>query len=304
MIPQSFYVFPDTLPKDETLFPLVQLFAQAVYIAPVENDPPDALPPLAEELLVQGVLRFHCPVPLGADRERFLCLIKELRQRPGEYAALALTACGGEAEKQDAIIRAVRRQTAGRAEADALWQARVVLKLAEFAEQQEEEIRQSLRRLALCEQELFSRLRDPEGPFCGHADAASSSPSDSRRLRLRLKAWRQLAQPLSDAVFITADRDAFDSVMEDNGTVAQVILELPLPAVPAACDFAAKRQRFRQDAAALISGLLQHPADFPAEEWHRLLEEQYPAAEHGRCLLTLQQRQDSDSIFGILERKP
>jgi hypothetical protein len=316
------YIVPDTLPKDGMLFPLVQCFNHAVYIAPVENELPEELPPLAEELLAQGVLRWHCPAPLGADRERFLRLISELRQRPGEHISLTLAGTGGrEEESQNGIISAVRRQAAGgrtgTTQADALWQARLVLKLAEIAEQQEEEVRQSLRRITLREQELFSRLRDADSPFCPHTEAASSSPADdSRRMRLRLKAWRTLlacsTEPPPATVFITADRETFDSLMEEGGGDAQSLLTLPLPAVPAACNVAEKREMFHRDAATLLSGLLRHPADFPAEEWNRLLDAHYPAAEHGRCRLSLYSLPESaahvlfsgkqGTIIGMLEQ--
>lgn len=303
------YIVPDTLPKDGILFPLVHCFRQAVYLAPVENEQPEELPPLAEELLAQGVLRWHCPAPLGADRERFLRLISELRQRPGEHISLALAGTGGrEGESQSSIISAVRRQAAGGTEAgqaDGLWQARLVLKLAETAEQQEEEVRRSLRRITRREQELFRRLRDMDGPFCPSAEAASSSPADdSRRMRLRLKAWQTLlafsTEPPPTTIFVTADSDTFDSLMDGNGGEAQPLLILPLPAVPAACNVAEKRERFHQEAAALISGLLQHPPDFPAEEWNRLLAAHYPATEHGSCRLSLYRSPESAGhvLFG------
>ncbi len=311
-MPQSLCVFPDTLPKDEMLFPLVQCFAEAVYLAAAENDLPDVndIPPLAGQLLAQGLLRFHCPAPLGADQERFLRLIKELRQRPGDYIRLSLAGNSGSGmESQDAIVSALRRQSGGAAAEDKdraalLWQARLVLKLGESADRQEEEIRQSLRRIELREQGLLQTLRDKEAAVL--SPAAEPPASDSRRARLRLKAWRQLlacgSQPLPACVFVTADRDAFDGIMEENDAAAQSLLELPLPAWLASGNFAEKRDSFRQETAALISGL---PHSFDLKAWETLLEQVYPKAEHGRCLLSFHQKQDKDGgqkIFGIIEQ--
>ncbi|MGX9726218.1 MAG: hypothetical protein ACTFAK_02510 [Candidatus Electronema sp. VV] len=312
MMPQSFCVFPDTLPKDETLFPLVQFFAEAVYLAAAENDLPSAneVPPLAGWLMTQGLLRFHCPAPLGADKERFLRLVKELRQRPGDYVGLSLAGNGGSGtESQDAIVSALRRQGGGATEEDEelaalLWQARLVLKLGESADRQEEEIRRSLHQITLREQGLLRTLRDEEAAALS---AVTEIPaSDSRRARLRLKAWRQLlacgSQPLPACVFVTADRDAFDGVMEENGAAAEALLELPLPAWLAGGNFAEKRASFRQETTALISGL---PDSFDLKAWETLLEQVYPKAKHGRCLLSFHQKQDEDGeqkIFGIIEQ--
>jgi len=313
MIPQSLCVFPDTLPKDATLFPLMQFFAEAVYIAAVENDQQgiDELPPLAAGLLAQGLLRFHCPAPLGADRERFLSLLKELRQRPADCLSLTLAGMQGSrepAESRNAILSAVRRRQSGGAEdkepACLLWQARLVLKLGESADQQEEEIRQSLRRIALREQGLLRTLREEED--AGPAAGTELPAAGGCRARMRLKAWRNLlasgSQPLPACVFVTADRDAFDGIIEESGAAAQAVLELPLPAWPAGGNFAEKIASFRQAAEELISGL---PNSFDLKAWEALLEQFYPKAEHGRCLLSFHQ-QDGNSgpeFFGIIERQ-
>jgi hypothetical protein len=296
---QRLCVFPDTLPKDEILFPLVQFFAEAVYIAPAENDLPskNELPPVAGELLEQGLLRFHCPAPLGADQDRFLCLIKEMRQRPSDYAGLSLAGrlSRNEAtESKNTIISAVRRQSSGTAEKSStdtdeeqtsiLWQARLVLKLGEIVERQEEEIRQSLRRISLRESGLLQALRNDQTTAAASADR----PADSSRIRLRLKAWRNLItlgnQPLSVSSFVTADRDAFEILMEESGAESQPVLSLPLPAVLAGGKCAEKQLAFRASAAKLLEDL---PASFDQKTWESLLEQHYPAEEHGRCRLSL-----------------
>lgn len=290
------------------LFPLVQLFAEAVHIAPVENSLPDAAaPPLAQELLTRGLLRFHCPAPLGPDRERFLRLLSELRQRPGEYAALALQR-GEAAESGQDILSALRRsgrdeQASGTQER--LWQARLVLTLGGMMERQEEELRENLRRIALRERSLLQALRDDQAEASCNQDAPAAGGS---RTRLRLKAWQTLVtlggRTPASGVFVTDDREAFELFTEQTGGAAQDVLALPLPAFPAGGggDVLDKRNQFRAAAAGMIEALSEHPADFPAKEWESLLEEQYPANAHGRCRLSLLwQKQAAELVIGLME---
>lgn len=290
-------IFPDTRPKDEMLFPLVQLFAEAVYIVPVENDlsAPDELPPLARELLAHGLLRLHCPAPLGADRMRFLSLINELRQRPGEYAALSLQR-EDTPESKHAIINALRRgqdveRDRDRQRKEQLWQVRLVLKLGDIIEQQEEEISENLRRIARRENDLLKNLREQDDPPIAHQELPALEHIASSRTQLRLQAWRTLAalgsEPPVSGVFVTADRDAFDLLTEEHGLAPQPDCVLLLPAFMVGGDLLAQRNRFSEAAAGLTAELCKHPAGWAAKEWNILLDEYYPADMHGRCRLSL-----------------
>ena len=291
MLAESVCIFPDTRPEDNMLFPLVQLFRQAVHLAPMENDLPEELSPLAQELLTEGALCFHCPAPLGQDRVRFLALLKDLRQRPADYAGLALTGFSAPetTESENAIIKAVRRQGSGLTEqmqTDALWQPRLLLKLAEIIEQEEEEIRQTLHRVELRQQGLLQALRDEQSAA---APALNKRPARERsHSRLRLKAWLTLLAASSEIllshVFITSDDEAFAAIIEKSRTEPVQRVSLPLPAHPAGDNFAARRQHFRQEAADVLNTL---PNSFQEAAWESFLEQHYPAAEHGRCRLSL-----------------
>jgi hypothetical protein len=283
MFAELAYIFPDVLPKEATLFPLVQLFASLVYLTPAENDLPDcaALP-------YKELLHFQCPVLLGVNRQRFFRLLDELRQRPADYVALLLAGRGNRApESQEDIISALRQQ--GHEESDMqerLWQARLLLKLGQFVEQEEEDIRLRLHRIRLREEELLHSLRDDYQDAAVPPSAAVQLP-DSRRLLL-LKAWQTLlacaCEPLLTNIFVTADRDAFAAVMTESRAETNAVLTLPLPAVAAEGDAGAQRHHFRQAAAELISTL---PTAVDQARWQKLLERHYPAAAHGRCLLSL-----------------
>ncbi|MCI5147229.1 MAG: hypothetical protein D3923_17310, partial [Candidatus Electrothrix sp. AR3] len=114
------YIFPDTMPRDELLFPLVQFFNQLVHLRPAKNDlnPEDELSGLGQKLFKQGQLRFESPASLANwDQERFARLVQDLQHRPAEYAAqlnnLALTRLNSSQimEGKHSIINTILQQT-------------------------------------------------------------------------------------------------------------------------------------------------------------------------------------------------
>lgn len=323
MLAEIAYIFPDTRPRDEILFPLVQLFTQTVYLAPVENDLPTGLSSLATELLAQDILHFYCPAPLGAAQKRFHLLLKELQQNPANYAQLALAGLGPQeaGESKNAIINAVRQERSSTVnphpkQEEALWQARLVLKLAEILEQEEEEIQQRLHKIALREQGLLQTLRD--APLT----ASSNSPElrhNTSRSRLRLRAWQKLfagkEHIVPDCCFITSDQDAFAAIIETKHQEPQATVSLSLPAFPAKdYDLLGQRHTFRQETAQLLNKLAS--SSFDEAAWELLLEQYYPAAKHGRSHLTLhlfagratdffsgpgeERANDAETVLGIL----
>jgi hypothetical protein len=296
MLAEIAYIFPDTRPRDEILFPLVQLFTQTVYLAPVENDLPTALSPLAKELLAQDILHFFCPAPLGEEQKRFHSLLKDIRQGPAHYAQLALTGLGPQeaGESKNAIINAVRQGSSNTAkkhakqeEAAALWQARLVLKLAEIIEQEEEEIQQRLHQIALREQGLLHALRDDPQTVVSSSPELQYNPS---RSRLRLRAWQKLFAGKQHIVpactFITSDQDALAAIIEAKHREPQGTVILSLPAFPAQeSDVFGQRHTFRQETARFLDKLAS--SSFDKAMWEQLVEQYYPVAKHGRSHLTL-----------------
>ena len=84
------YIFPNILPEDNIVFPLVQLFEQLVFLRPVEDDPPEAASPffrgLNKEQGERNRVIFTCPAPLAEDRDRFLGMLEDIFLHPEEYA--------------------------------------------------------------------------------------------------------------------------------------------------------------------------------------------------------------------------
>ena len=82
-------VFPETLPSERLLFPLLQVFEQVVYMQAIENEPTQqgVTPSFIEHSQQLGRLQRFTPVPLGDQRERFLALVHDMRQRGVDYTS-------------------------------------------------------------------------------------------------------------------------------------------------------------------------------------------------------------------------
>ena len=329
MMNNNVCIFPDTMPKMEILFPLVQFFDQVVHLSPVENDASmaeDASAPM-QEMIEQELVRFACTAPLGDNRDRFLQLVHDLQHRPDDYAAqlshLALAGLGsggtGGLESRSSIISTLLRQTGieGKKTDDTedeqlvmiLWQARLLLKLGESFDRGQETLQENLKRISAQESGLLQELRDDDGlPF---ADAPSGNGGmTNSQLQLRLKAWSRLfalgKQPVDAQVFVTTSRDGLDLLVEQYNLEQDcelhpfLNLSLPMPGSNLDESFIEQRNSFQEGAAKLIEtirGVLDNPGSVEEQEsplpeadvdkWNDLLDQFYPAAENGRCRLTL-----------------
>ncbi len=315
-------IFPDTVPTDEVLFPLVQAFGPIVYLRPVENDDPaaDSLPPLCRELVESGHVRFSCPAPLAEDRERFLQLVDDLQNRGGDYAGqlsnLALAGLGSsrKTETKTSIISTLLKQT-GISDAEEqqlemlLWQARLILKLAEKFDRDQVELQKNLEQIAARENGLITELREEnEQPFSLTRSLAAADGRTDGQLRLRLKAWSRLfglgSRPITATTFITTNQDSFDLLTEqyelEQNRAPRLIVKLELPGIPGDSSSVQQSAAFNDDAAELINSLksiLADPAAAGKQEaaapggadsrWTELLEKHYPTAENSRCTLSL-----------------
>ncbi len=279
------YIFPDTLPQEAVLFPLVQLFSQLVYLLPVEED----LPALSARLKagrVAGLLQFHAPTPLGPEREGFLHLFREMCQRPSEFTQLSLAALSNlnPMESKQALCAAIQgKRKEADEQAQLLWQARLVLKLGEYMQQQEEEISQGFKRIQTREQALLADLQDRAA-----IETALPVSAPSKGLRQRCTAWKKLFSwvALPVPLLITSQPEAVDSFLEPQEDV-QPCLTLPLP-LPRAeeQDWLQKSSTFRQQTAHLSAAFMTTPSASARREWVQLLNQHYPPDQYGRCSLS------------------
>lgn len=314
-------LFPDTMPRAEVLFPLVQVFDPIVYLRAVEDDNPDtdALSELCREMTDQGLVRYDCPAPLAENRDRFLALINDLQHRRDDYAGqlsnLSLAGLGSrKTESKTTIISTLLKQTGIENSRDeqlmqVLWQARLVLKLGENFDIEQAELQQNLERISARENGMIKELREEaHQPFSLTMSLSAADAQTDGQLRLRLKAWSRLFglgdKRISAGGFITTSRDSFDLLLEQyeqiHHVVPQPMLNLLLPCLQSGVDFVRQRTAFQDEAAELVKTcrkILAEPAqvtgkdriklDGTESQWAELVEKYYPAAEYPRCTLTL-----------------
>ncbi|RUM38525.1 MAG: hypothetical protein DSY70_07680 [Desulfobulbus sp.] len=317
---KSVYIFPDTMPKEEIMFPLVQFFEQVVYLRPVENDPPEpeTLTPLCREAVAANLINYNCPAPLEEHRERFLHLVRELQARPDEFAAqlsnLSLAGLGQKNSESKTTIISTLLQQKGIKEKQqelrsmVLWQARLVLTLGEFFDRDQAELLNNLEQISQKEKGLLAKLReDKQQPFSFTETLSRRNEKTGKQRSLRLKAWSRLLglgrkgniTPMT--VFVTASRDAFDLLTEQYQTEQNQhpvkIIELELPVTCIEENPVEKIIAFKDEAASLLQSIQKiDPAAASSNNdniaafntnWTTLLEKHYPSSDSSRCLLTL-----------------
>ena len=236
----SALLFPDTVPIQHNIAGLLYFFNTVTYYLPVE---PDGKPAEPEQQLLHGLCTGYAPAPLGNDLDRFNRLIREL----GTYRSEELTRLFSFAKTEITIgqLRDREESSAGtllaalhktpessRSELlrERLWQARLVLKLAEILNRKEAEISNGLAAVAEIEQKLYGSLQGADEPEADEVvptpgfdprQPGNNSPGRQRDLLpsqadllipLRLKAWAELF--LHDAIkqhpyiLTTGHRDA------------------------------------------------------------------------------------------------
>ena len=176
----------------------------------------------------------HVPSPLGEQRERFLALISDLKNRRDDYAAqlknLTLSGIGrggrSKRESKNSIIENLL-ESKGVAEElreeqeMLLWQARLLLKLGEIFDGEQLALQRELEKISEQEKSLFSELRKEQAdPFSLTKTISSVSGQAEGLQRLRLKAWTRLYCLGGDRqedfdCFITSNRDAVDLLIEE-----------------------------------------------------------------------------------------
>ncbi|MCL7488346.1 MAG: hypothetical protein M8357_09270 [Desulfobulbaceae bacterium] len=313
----SVVIFPDTVPAPQVLTSLVPVFDQVVYCQPVENDDPgESLNPLGAGMTERQLCRLHAPAPLGEDRERFLRLVKDLRQRPDDYAAqlshvsLAGMSAGSRpaSESRSTILSSLLSghgidSTRQELRENLLWQARLVLKLAEQHDLDRKRIEEDMESIHQREQNMFSGLSSGPDNLFSMTGRLSSPVADADRMqRLRLKAWTRLfafaTNPVDEAgFFVATDPDAVDRIAEEyersSGRAPDVFCTLPLPLRHPDLDrLLAQVKQFQEEEAALVEnlrGLLNNPGQSPklSQDWSAAMDRYFPRQEYGRCQLVL-----------------
>ncbi len=307
-------LFPDVLPDERILFPLVQIFRQIVYLSPIENEalPEEKDASLLRRLFLEKRLHPFTPVPLGQDRERFLALARELHFGGRDtLVRLSLLTLGGlghqRQEGGNTLLSALRggRDRGEDTEAMLLWQSRLILQLGALYDTGQREARAALQGLSGCHQNLFAQLRGDEGERGERgetpplAELGREDEGTETMLRHRLRAWTRLffrGGPCPEpAVFVCAQPAVLDTLGEafekNHHRPPERIAEFSLPqqqqdgpapeteeVVCAACDGEEKQKT----PCAPAGELAAHAA-----VWAKGFDQRFPAARYGRCTLRL-----------------
>jgi len=211
-----------------------------------------------------GFCQVHTPSRLGTDRDRFLHLVNDIKSRKDNYveqlsylsiASLSEQPRQGDPSKQTIISSLLQGMDQGDDAHDeqerlALWQARLVLSIAEILDQEEEEL---ARQLAAIDDQEIALFRSLQGEIKESGDE-NESPEDPFQellelrqklnqprpgmIKNRLRAWSRLylSGPLPDLVLWTTCRqEAADILLEqyeqECGQAPLPLLQLELPAM-------------------------------------------------------------------------
>lgn len=323
--------FPDTVIADDAHSSLFLFFDIVHILQPVERDEADLQAAgISDTFMDTRFCQVHTPAPLGSEKKRFLRLVHDIRERKDDYAAQlsALTIASLSAteknreESRSSIISSLfgpppqdlekdRMEEAKQAE---LWQARLVLTIAEILDREDEELVEAMNILDKSRTDLFDHLLgkdeefEEENPFSDLSHLQDMSPPRSGMSKNRLKAWLSLFRvaklpPLW--LWTTGQPEAADIMLEmyemRSGKAAVPMLELELPAATGIelQDHMDKIEAFKEEAKPLVSKISKQFSSLVRMEappqtlfasgdktwptqWSNLLESHFPAELYGR----------------------
>lgn len=197
-------VFPETLPDERLLFPLVQVFGQVVHMQAIENEPPEqgAETAFSEQCRRQRRLQRFTPIPLGGQRDRFIALMQDMRRRGEAYTSqLSMLTLAGinrhdHRESHHSILSNLLHHGDIKEQQEAellLWQSRLIVKLGEFYDIEQAELSSALHAITSRQDTLLAELcEEEENPFVLPGTNWDTGQETDGILRHRLKAWTRL----------------------------------------------------------------------------------------------------------------
>jgi hypothetical protein len=321
--------FPDTTIYTDRQFPIFLLFAPVHILQAVENEntktartsPPDTF-------MDSHFCQVHTPSPLGDDLTRFLHLIEDIKNRKDDYAAQlsALTVASMSApaltprenSKNEIISSILGQEVPQQDNQEKLWQARLVLKIAEILDREEEEIAEALTFLDDTEGDLFGKLQGKDDEFPGENPyddllqlKKKINPPRRETIANRLRAWQQILSKSHahlSPIWLTTRSEAADILLEKyekkNQKAITPFLTMDIPAKSGkdAEQAFLKTETFLEDSTELrktlfshLTGLLkgsQNSITMPPDShtflnsWNSLTEKHFPTNKYGRLTLS------------------
>ena len=232
-------LFPQTEPFVRDIGNLLFFFNSLSYYIPTESDAEDNY----EQNLFQNICTGYAPAPLGEDLTRFNRLVCEMENsRPEDLtrlfsSAISPIATGQIRDKDESsagsVLSALQKDTVKKAQVqhkERLWQARLILKLAEMLDKKEIEVRKGLAQVSFDERKIFASLEgltetEPGDPTqlpapekLMHLKDKVKYPEDysmgasALLAPLRVKAWAELfladSSPIRSSVIVTTSPDS------------------------------------------------------------------------------------------------
>lgn len=235
------------------------LFQKINIIKPVEDPPSDNADEPADSFINSSFCQVHTPCPLGENRKRFLRLVDDIKNRKDDYAAqlssltlAAMSNHSGSGDSEQEIINSifapqeVQKKDDNEENELKLWKARLVLKIGEILDQEEEDIAGHLAALKDDQDGLFKELHGEGDPLPGEDNPFAELTQLTEQLgathhgnaKKRYLAWKTLflESNLQDsALFLTTSTDSGDLLQEsyekESGLAASTVGSLALPAI-------------------------------------------------------------------------
>lgn len=230
--------FPGTDLYSIRQYPIFLLFQKMHLMRPVEDDPAGSGEESSDSFIKSGFCQVHTPCPLAENRDRFVRLVTDISSRKDDYAAqlssLILAGTSSSSAADDDSERAIRsslftpdaeKVKVERENKDGkLWQARLVLAIAEILDREEEEIARNLAMLDDDQAELFKELhgdivdQEEENPFAELSRLESNlGAANAGNMKKRCKAWKILfleGDMPECEILLTSSQDAGDLLLQ------------------------------------------------------------------------------------------
>jgi len=335
MISLETLLFPDTDIFRDRLYPLLLFCKPMHYLQLIEADEDHIIENENDIFMDRGLCQGHIPAPLGKDKQRFMQLVTDIKTRKDDYAAQlsSLTMAAMSAPKSEkkgesghdiisSLLKSHYFSPSLRATDTELWQARLVLAIAEILDREEEELYDELQLLDSRELDMLRTLQggemsEDENHFAEiNRIREHLTKPRAKEVKKRFDAWLRLLREQffpEMLLWVASSDDAADQVINEyekrTDTLITPLLKLPLPdkimvSVPHLID---QLEQFHQSAGDIHDGItndlarLSKLADFTSgdlgtllphgtdwvEQWERLLEDHFPQSSHGRSFLTL-----------------
>ncbi|GAB6192696.1 hypothetical protein [Desulfocastanea catecholica] len=321
--------FPGTDLYSIRQYPIFLLFQKMHLIRPVEDDSAGSGEESSDSFIKSGFCQVHTPCPLGENRDRFVHLVADISRRKDDYAAqlssLILAGTSSLSAQDDDSERAIRSSLFSpdaekvkvmQEDKDSkLWQARLVLAIAEILDREEEEIARNLAMLEDDQAELFKELHGDideleENPFAELSRLESNlGAANSGNMKKRCNAWKTLfleGNMGECEIFLTTSQDAGDLLLESyekkTNQPALLAATLALPgligwnsaeAYQSVLKFRDQNSELLLHIHAYLNDLMQQDTCTQqdtastaftalAEQWHGQLETIFPTEQFGR----------------------